>query len=57
MVGAETEKARLSKFSLVLGIENSIEIDDLSCIGNFDRCMRLARHVHRRLTTSERQNT
>ena len=32
MMGAATEKARLPKFSLVLGIESCCEVDDLSCL-------------------------
>ena len=30
MMGAATEKARLPRFSLVLGIESFCEVDDLS---------------------------
>ena len=30
--GAATEKARLPRFSFVLGIESCCEVDDLSCI-------------------------
>ena len=30
MMGAATEKARLPRFSLVLGIESCCEVDDLS---------------------------
>ena len=33
MMGAATEKARLPRFSLVLGIESYCEVDDLSCLG------------------------
>ena len=33
MMGAATEKARLPRFSLVLGIESCCEVDDLSCLG------------------------
>ena len=33
MSGAATEKARLPRFSLVLGIESCCEVDDLSCLG------------------------
>ena len=33
MMGAATEKARLPRFSLVLGIESWYEVDDLSCLG------------------------
>ena len=32
-MGAATEKARLPRFSLVLGIESCCEVDDLSCLG------------------------
>ena len=34
MIGAATEKARLPRFSLVLGIESCCEVDDLSCLGD-----------------------
>ena len=37
MVGAATEKARLPRFSLVLGIESCSEVDDLSCLGTLYR--------------------
>ena len=40
-LGAATEKARLPKLSFVLGTI-SCEIDDLSCLGIFERCRRLA---------------
>ena len=43
MMGAETEKARLPRFSLVLGIESFCEVDDLSCLGMLEKCRRLAR--------------
>ena len=43
MMGAATEKARLPRFSLVLGIESCGEIDDLSCLGMLEKCKRLAR--------------
>ena len=33
MMGAATEKARLPRFSLVLGIESCCEVDDLSVWG------------------------
>ena len=33
MMGAATEKARLPRFSLVLGIESCCDVDDLSCLG------------------------
>ena len=32
MMGAATEKARFPRFSFVLGIESSCEVDDLSCL-------------------------
>ena len=31
MMGAATEKARLPRFSLFLGIESCCEVDELSC--------------------------
>ena len=43
MVGAATEKARLTRFSFVLGIESCCEVDDLSCLGMLEKCRRLAR--------------
>ena len=43
MMGAATEKARLPRFSLVLGIESCCEVDDLSCLGTLEKCRRLAR--------------
>ncbi len=43
MIGAATEKARLPRFSLVLGIESCCEVDDLSCLGMLEKCRRLAR--------------
>ena len=43
MSGAATEKARLHRFSLVLGIESCCEVDDLSCPGMLEKCIRLAR--------------
>ena len=43
--GAATEKACLSRPSLVLGTESFCEVDDLSCIGLFDRCMTRAPNV------------
>ena len=33
MIGAATERARLLRFSFVLGIESCCEVDDLSCLG------------------------
>ena len=41
MMGAATEKARLPRFSLVLGIESCCEVDDLSCLGTLEKCRRL----------------
>ena len=35
--GAATEKARLPRFSLVLGIESCCEADDLSCLGMVEK--------------------
>ena len=43
MMGAATEKARLPRFSLVLGIDMCCEVDDLTCIGMLEKCRRLAR--------------
>ena len=43
MIGAATEKARLPRFSLVLGIEICCEVDELSCLGMLEKCRRLAR--------------
>ena len=43
MTGAATEKARLPRFSLVLGIDSCCEVDDLSCMGMLENCRRLAR--------------
>ena len=40
-MGAATEKARLPRFSLVLGIESCCEVDDLSCLGMLEKCKRL----------------
>ena len=40
---AATEKARLPKLSFVLGTISCCEIDDLSCLGIFERCRRLAK--------------
>ena len=34
MSGTATEKARLPRLSLVLGIESCCEVDDLSCLGD-----------------------
>ena len=41
-LGAATEKAHLPRLTLVLG-PISCEIDDLSCLGIFERCRRLAK--------------
>ena len=35
-MGAATEKARLPRFSSVLGIESCCEVDDLSCLGIYN---------------------
>ena len=43
MMAAATEKARLPRFSFVLGIESCCEVDDLSCLGMLEKCRRLAR--------------
>ena len=43
MSGTATEKERLPRFSLVLGIKSSCEVDDLSCLGMLEKCRRLAR--------------
>ena len=43
MMGAATEKARLPRFNLVLGIERCCEVDHLSCLGMLEKCRRLAR--------------
>ena len=43
MMGAATEKARLPRFNLVLGIESYCGVDDLSCLGTLEKCRRLAR--------------
>ena len=43
MSGAATEKARLPRFSLVLGIESCCEVDDLICLWMLEKCRRLAR--------------
>ena len=43
MLGAATEKARLPIVSLVVGTSSCCEVDDLSCLGMFDRCRRLAK--------------
>ena len=42
ILGAATEKARLPKLSFLLGTIRC-EIDDLSCLGIFERCRRLAK--------------
>ena len=48
MMVAATEKARLPRFSLVLGIESCCEVDDLSCLGTLEKCRNevpLVQHV------------
>ncbi len=42
-MGAATEKARLPRFSLIMGIESCFEVDVLSCLGMLEKCRRLAR--------------
>ena len=42
-LGAATEKARLPKLSYVLGKISCCEIDDMSCLGIFERRRRLAK--------------
>ena len=42
-LGAATEKARLPKLSFVLGTISCCEMYDLSCLGMFERCRRLAK--------------
>ena len=37
MIGAATEKARLPRFSFVLGIESCCEVDDRSCLSIIER--------------------
>ena len=44
-LGAATEKSRLPKLSFVLGTISCCEVDDLSCLGIFERCRRLANRV------------
>ena len=41
MVGTATEKARLPRFSLVLGMESCCGVDDLSCLGMLEKSRRL----------------
>ena len=43
-LGATTEKARLPKLSFVLDTISCCEIDDLNCLGIFERCRRLAKY-------------
>ena len=43
MIGATTKKARLPRYSLVLGIDSCCEVDDLSCLGMLEKCRKLAR--------------
>ena len=42
-LGAATEKARLPKLCFVLGTISCCEVDDLSCLGIFERCRRLVK--------------
>ena len=42
MMGAATEKARLPRFRLVLGIESGFEVDDLSCLWMLQKCSGLS---------------
>ena len=42
MFGAATDKAHLLRLSLVLGTKSCHELDDLSCLGRFDRHKTLA---------------
>ena len=42
-VGAATEKAHLPKLSFVVGTISCCEIDDLGCLGIFERCKTLAK--------------
>ena len=44
IIGAATEKARLPRFSFVLGIESCWEVDDRSCLGMLEKYRRLARY-------------
>ena len=43
MTGAAKEKARLPRFSFVLGMESCCDVVDLSCLGMLEKCRRLAR--------------
>ena len=42
-LGTVTEKACLPKLSFVSGTIRCCEIDDLSCLGIYERCRRLAK--------------
>ena len=42
-LGSVTEKACLPKLSFVSGTIRCCEIDDLSCVGIYERCRRLAK--------------
>ena len=44
MLDEATEKAHLPIFSPILGTESCSEVDDLSCLGMFDRFRRLAKY-------------
>ena len=41
MIGAATEKARLPRFSFVLGIESCWEVDDRSCLGMLEKWLNM----------------
>ncbi len=45
MMGAATEKARLPRFSVVLGLESCCEVDDLSCLGVLEKCRILTNQI------------
>ena len=45
MMGAATEKARLPRFSFVLGIESCCEVDDLSCLAGDVRKVQETSHI------------
>ena len=55
MMGAATEKARLPRFSLFLGIESCCEVDELSCcIFYCSRSFKKQGHVARNPTFASR---
>ena len=45
MFGSATDKARSPRLCLVLGTGTCCDVDDLSCLGLFDRCRGLSRVV------------